>query len=497
MLSQGHKRLDLSDLLAGGSIILLLSLFNLLNLFEQQELAFQILAATLILIVSLLLLKRRDFLLDLLVFTIPLSVSFPVGSSSTLNGPSELLAVFFAVYVVFVYLNGKAFYSGFVKHPLSLLLAADLLWMLVTTTSSQMPEVSLKRWIVRVVYFLVYYVFFASLFAERKVKVSRMLMMYCIGLIIPIVHNLIQHSQIGFAIKGSTIFSRPYYNDHTVYGAALVFFLPFLFYYTYRVSKQLEWRLPSTLLFFLFLMASFLSYSRAAWLSLIIAVGLYLIVKWKFRTRTILIWSCLLIGIAAIFSNSIIENISRTRVKSHGSDVGQHFQSVANISTDASNIERLNRWKCAWRMFMEKPLLGFGPGTYQFFYGEYQVRSDLNYHSTYSGDKGHAHSEYLNYLSETGLPGLLIFTGILIAALRTGLRVIKRSRKDKMTYNLALVLLMGLCTFAIHSFFNGFIESDKMAMPVLASYAALVALDLRLKKADAARSEREKDQALI
>lgn len=496
-MADRDKRLDFSDLLAGGGIILLLTLFNLLNLFEQQELSFQILAAVFIIVICLLLLKRRNLLLDLLAFTIPLSVTFPVGSSSTLNGPSELLAVFFAVYVVFVYLNGKVFYPGLLKHPLSLLLAADLLWMLVTAASSQMPEVSIKRWIVRLVYFLVYYVFFTTLFAERKVKVNRMLMMYCVGLIIPIIHNLIQHSRIGFAIKGSTVFSRPFYNDHTVYGAVLVFFLPFLFYYTYRVSKQTEWRLPSTLLFFLFLIASFLSYSRAAWLSLIIAIGLYLIVKWKIRTRTLIIWSVLFIGIAAIFSTSIIENISRNRVKSHGSGVGQHFQSVTNISTDASNVERLNRWKCAWRMFLEKPLLGFGPGTYQFFYGEYQVRSDLNYHSTYSGDKGHAHSEYLNYLSETGLPGLLIFVGILIAALRTGLRVIKRSRKDKMTYHLALVLLMGLCTFAIHSFFNGFIESDKMAMPVLASYAALVALDLRHKKADATRHEREKDQALI
>ncbi|MCK7541556.1 MAG: hypothetical protein MZV63_67070 [Marinilabiliales bacterium] len=41
-------------------------------------------------------------------------------------------------------------------------------------------------------------------------------------------------------------------------------------------------------------------------------------------------------------------------------DLGQHLRSASNISTDQSNLERINRWKCALRMFAEKPLCGMG-----------------------------------------------------------------------------------------------------------------------------------------
>jgi O-antigen ligase len=129
-------------------------------------------------------------------------------------------------------------------------------------------------------------------------------------------------------------------------------------------------------------------------------------------------------------------------------------------------------------MIEDKPVLGFGPGTYQFFYGNYQVRKDMTHISTYSGSKGHAHSEYLNYLSETGLPGLIIFVSLLLSAFYTAVKLIYRLpngfEKD-MTY----CLLLGLITFIIHGFFNGFIEFDKLAMPVFVAMAGITALAIR------------------
>ena len=54
--------------------------------------------------------------------------------------------------------------------------------------------------------------------------------------------------------------------------------------------------------------------------------------------------------------------------------------------------------------------------------------------------------------------------------------------RDGYAFRLALMLVMGLVTFYIHSFFNGFIESDKMAMPVLACFSALVAMHIQTKQ---------------
>lgn len=466
-------------------VVLLVLAINFGNELNLSDLKLVLFGLVFLVLITYLLLKKKEQLYFLLVFTVPLSITFYVGEGSTLNGPSELICAVMSLYFLIVFLNGKGINKDLIKHPLSILLLLDLLWMFVTALGSQMPEVSIKRWIIRAVYLCVYYFMFFEFFSKDTKNIPRLLVYYCLGLIVPIAYYLYQHQQIGFAIQGSTAFSRPFYNDHTVYGAVLVFFLPFLYYFTFRYIQNFTYRLFYILLAVFILTASFFSYSRAAWLSLLCAFVVYLVFKWKIKTRTIVLGIIALAIVGLVIGGSLMESFARNKVKSHGGDVGQHFKSMTNISTDASNVERINRWKCAWRMFQDKPLMGFGPGTYQFYYGQFQVSSDLNYHSTYAGDKGHAHSEYLNYLSETGFPGLVIFLLILFMVGKTASRCIRQNYADKRRSNLAMVLYMGLITFYIHSFFNGFIESDKMAMPVFASIAALVAIDLESKKTEA------------
>ena len=91
----------------------------------------------------------------------------------------------------------------------------------------------------------------------------------------------------------------------------------------------------------------------------------------------------------------------------------EKIQSAANVTTDASNLERINRWDCAVQMFKKKPITGFGPGTYAFEYAPFQDPENQTIISTNFGDMGNAHSEYLGALSETGLIGLLLFLSIV------------------------------------------------------------------------------------
>lgn len=485
MLSGSNTGFTQDELKAGALVVLLVLALNIGFVFSYTDLNVLIIGLAFLALITYLLLKKKEQLYYLLVFMVPLSVTFPVGEGNTLNGPSEMICALMSLYFIIVFLNGKSVNKDLIKHPLSVLLLLDLLWMFITALGSQMFEVSIKRWIIRAVYLCVYYFMFSEFFLKNAKNIPRLFVYYCLGLIVPIAYYLYQHRQIGFAIQGSTAFSRPFYNDHTVYGAVLVFFLPFLYYFTFRYIQNFTYRLFYILLAAYILTASFLSYSRAAWLSLLCAFMVYLVFKWKVKTRTIVL-GVVAVGIVGLaIGGSLVESFSRNKVKSHGGDVGQHFKSMTNISTDASNVERINRWKCAWRMFQDKPFMGFGPGTYQFYYGQFQVSSDLNYHSTYAGDKGHAHSEYLNYLSETGFPGLIIFLLILFMVGKTASRIIRQNYADKRRSNLAMVLYMGLITFYIHSFFNGFIESDKMAMPVFTSIAALVAIDIESKKVGA------------
>ncbi len=55
---------------------------------------------------------------------------------------------------------------------------------------------------------------------------------------------------------------------------------------------------------------------------------------------------------------------------------------MTNISSDASNLERINRWDCAISMFKERPFFGYGPGTYMFQYAKYQLKKNRTIIST-------------------------------------------------------------------------------------------------------------------
>ena len=461
-------------------IVGLVGFVNLNFVFENNTASVYIIASLLLCLLIYACLVYKNALLYFLSFCIPISVGVSFGETR-ISGPSEFICAVLAVYYGIRYFSGHRVNREFLKHPITLVLLVDALWLLATSALSQMPEVSYKRWIIRFVYLIVYYFMFGELFQSDSKKIVKVLLYYCLGLTVPIVYYLFQHQQINFAIQGSTKFSQPFYNDHTVFGAILVFMLPFLTYFTFRHLRDSSTKLFYVFFFLLVVVAAFFSYSRAAWLSLFIAFAIYFVIKYEVKRRTVIIW-VLIAGLALFFvAGQITENLSRNRVQSHGKEIGQHFKSVTNISTDASNVERINRWKCAYRMFLDKPILGFGPGTYQFYYGNYQISTDFNDNSTYSGDKGHAHSEYLNYLSETGIIGLLIFLSSILLVWRTAIRVIYNNN-NVYQVSIVLVLFMGLVTFYIHSFFNGFIESDKMAMPVFTSMAAITVLDVISKK---------------
>ena len=162
-------------------------------------------------------------------------------------------------------------------------------------------------------------------------------------------------------------------------------------------------------------------------------------------------------------------------------DLGQHLRSSSNISTDQSNLERINRWKCALRMSEEKPLFGWGPGTYQFNYGPFQKAADRTIISTDFGDAGNAHSEYLGTMSESGLPGALLYLLLTVFIVITGIRVWYR---EKRTYNgyFALAILTGLMTYVIHGIMNSFLDSDKIAALWWGFAAVLVSMDIREKE---------------
>jgi O-antigen ligase len=132
-------------------------------------------------------------------------------------------------------------------------------------------------------------------------------------------------------------------------------------------------------------------------------------------------------------------------------------------------------------MFREKPVLGWGPGTYMFKYAPYQFSYERTEISTNSGDLGNAHSEYLGPLAESGLFGSLSFLAVVIASIYYAMRLY-RNTKDKNTKIIILSVLIGLVTYYVHGILNNFLDTDKLSALFWGFTAIIVALDIAEKQ---------------
>jgi O-antigen ligase len=218
------------------------------------------------------------------------------------------------------------------------------------------------------------------------------------------------------------------------------------------------------------------SYSRAAWISVAFALGVMLLTLFRIRFQWLLISLLILIGFFYMFRYQLIDKLEKNKQDS-STDFVEHVQSISNISSDASNLERINRWSSAMRLFKERPIFGWGPGTYQFVYAPYQRSKEKTIISTNYGDMGNAHSEYIGPLSESGALGMLTFLGIVVATTITGLRVYRRAR-IRAVKMFSLTVTLGLVSYYVHGLMNNFLDTDKSSVPFWAFTAMLVAMDI-------------------
>jgi len=201
-----------------------------------------------------------------------------------------------------------------------------------------------------------------------------------------------------------------------------------------------------------------------------------IIVLLRIRFHIIVIFSFVFFALIFNQLEELTYQMGKNKQQS-SANISEHMQSISNITNDDSNLERLNRWSCAWRMFLEKPVFGWGPGTYMFQYAPFQVVREKTTISTNMADRGNAHSEYLGPLSESGVFGMLSILAVVVITLVTGFKTYwkLKERKHKI---LLLSALLGLITYYIHGLLNNFLDTDKASAPFWGFTAIIVAFDI-------------------
>ncbi len=390
--------------------------------------------------------------------------------------PTELLLMGLFLLALWQFALGRKLYF---KHPLLWWVAIYFSWMLITTMTSEDPLVSFKYIIARAWYIVPCFLLLVPLF-EKHIAPEKMYRLYFMTLILAIIYTIIRHSMHGFDKDSAHWVMEPLFKDHTVYGAALALVFPF-------VVLQLFSKRHNPLLRFFYIIGSLvltlgliLSYTRAAWLSVVFAAGLGILMLLKVPFKWVLLSGLVIGGLTTVYWDDI--QISLNRNKKESSDkIDEHIKSISNVSSDASNLERLNRWNCAIAMFDERPIVGWGPGMYQFVYAPFQRAQDKTIISTNRGDGGNAHSEFLGPLSEQGLLGMLLYMAFVLLVMFMGFRVFSGT-SDYEERLVVMGLFLGIVTYFAHGFLNNFLDSDKIAVPFWVAVSYLVYRDTRVRQ---------------
>lgn len=463
---------------------LLSALFILLNTyFLVMKHSMIINTLPIVFVIVLLSVFSLDKLLYLVVLFTPLSLPLSElvhGLPINMFLPTEPLL--FGILLIFILkcTVSKGFDRDILIHPVSLAIYLSLAWMFITSLTSTMPIVSLKFFLSRIWFIIGFYLLAAKLF-ENSRNIEKYVWLYIFSLIVVIFYTTYRHLGYGLWDKQAAHFVMdPFYNDHTAYGAAVAMYLPFLFGFSFTNIYSKGLRFFVRICLGIVFMALILSYARAAWLSMIVALGVWAILRLKISFKHLAATFLISIGLIVAFQHQILTYLERNTTES-SANLMEHVSSMSNISSDASNLERLNRWSCAIRMFKDKPMFGYGPGTYMFQYAPYQLTADRTIISTNSANGGNAHSEYLGPLAESGFLGTLSVLILMATVIYTGVKTYSRANEKRMK-TLVMGALLGLITYYIHGTMNNFLDTDKLSVPFWGFSAVIVAIDIYTKK---------------
>lgn len=421
----------------------------------------------------------RDESLALMALATPFAVDYALIGNMSLSMPVEPMMIVFTVVFLFQELLMRSYDKRVLRHPVSILIMLSLVWMVFTSVVSLKPVESFKYTAVRLWFVIPF--FYATAQSFQKVRHIRLFYWaYALSLSVVVVITTVKTMQRFGELQMLHHVMQPFYNDHTAYGCIIALMLPLAAYFALEPRTRLWKRIVAVSLTVLLLVGLGLSYCRAAWISVVGAMAVYLLVRLGVRMRWLVISAALLLGLFFAFQDDIMYELGKNKQDSSFT-LADQVKSISNISTDASNLERLNRWNAAFRMWKDQPLTGIGPGAYQFIYGPYQRSDMMTIISTNDGDMGNAHSEYIGPLTEQGVPGALLMLAIFVATFVTGERVY-RTAVDRRKGHLALVLAVSLFTYYVHGIMNNFLDTDKLSVPFWALTAAIVAIDIVTEK---------------
>lgn len=202
-----------------------------------------------------------------------------------------------------------------------------------------------------------------------------------------------------------------------------------------------------SIIFILVLIGTF---SRAAWLALFIQLIVYAIVKYKIKGETFPKKYNALVAAFIIFIFLPLSMYMASLQMSH-------------IGIGATE-NRLLLTQISWERFLDKPLLGYGSGTYMDL-----VNNNIRYRAQY-GEALESHGIWQKLVAENGILGVIAFAFFSFCIFRIFFKALKKYPEK---IKLLLPLVVGSLGIYFFEFFNTSYYKGKLWLPIALALAAV------------------------
>jgi probable O-glycosylation ligase (exosortase A-associated) len=262
----------------------------------------------------------------------------------------------------------------------------------------------------------------------------------------PVRGSLITYFAYGGGVDGRAVWTFSYSNPNDLAGMCL---LLFSLAAGVLVTERKRWIRACALAGVVILPVDILlTGSRGAFLALAACAAVALKAHW--RNAKMLGLAAAVVVIAAVAApDSVWERLS-TLKQVVSPDVG------VEVNDEGSARQRLEIWKVARTIALENPVTGVGLGAYNSAHYVYAQRPVFD--PTALGPRD-AHDTYLRILAETGIPGLLLFLGIIGSIVLDAERTRRRLRATRPARALQLYYMeLGLLGYLVAGIWGSYGE---------------------------------------
>lgn len=399
----------------------------------------------------------------------------PVVSQSLLD------FMIFLIFICFVLHSAKLRFKNFTAlrrpHPFEY---GFILYFLAVILGFFVLEITdLEAWIklTRFNWIINFYLFVWA-FSQAEINVSKLVKFFTWAFILPNIYALISvFYGYDFIHKESLTYNRltgllgsSTYHAHAN-GMICIFFLTLLAFKFKELNKF--YKIFSAIAASLMLLGIYMTFTRGVWVSLFIST---LILLW-FHNRRIFL-GVIVSGFILTATLYTVSETFRERMglSAHVVPALPDDSEAIPIDTLSSDKFRINLLKLHFLMLKDSPLLGIGyvdnlshtpPATWE-KYG-FSARRTIN---------THAHNQFVNTLTTTGLLGFISFLLFYLWFFVTNLRLVNQYKKANLMnhYTLAVACLMVQLEFMIANMTDVGFEYSKIRSLILLVWAVVFVL---------------------